>query len=66
MDQVPVMKIFETSLKRGKFDEGRKLPDGSLMEFSHIYPMDAVFDTPDDIPPEVLSIDLIFFKPSLF
>lgn len=23
------------------------------MEFSHIYPMDAVFDTPADVPEEV-------------
>lgn len=51
--QVPAMKIFETSLKRGKFDAGRALPNGSLMEFDHIYPMDAVFDAPEDVPQEV-------------
>lgn len=50
---VPALNIFETSLRRGKFDDSRKLSDGSLMEFSHIYPMDAVFDTPDDVPEDI-------------
>jgi enoyl-[acyl-carrier protein] reductase I len=50
---VPALKIFETSLRRGKFDESRKLSDGSLMDFIHIYPMDAVFDTPEDVPQDV-------------
>lgn len=50
---VPALNIFETSYRRGKFDASRKLSDGRLMEFTHIYPMDAVFDTPEDVPPEV-------------
>jgi len=50
---VPALNIFETSLRRGKFDENRKLSDGSLMEFAKIYPMDAVFDTPEDVPADV-------------
>lgn len=50
---VPALNIFETSFRRGKFDESRKLSDGRLMDFSHIYPMDAVFDTPDDVPEEI-------------
>lgn len=50
---VPALKIFETSLNRGKFDESRVLSDGSLMEFSHIYPMDAVFDSPQDVPQDI-------------
>ena len=37
----------------GKFDESRRLSNGSLMDFAHIYPMDAVFDTPDDVPQDV-------------
>ncbi len=53
MVQVPALNIFESSLRRGKFDASRKLSDGSLMEFSNIYPMDAVFDSPDDVPEEV-------------
>ncbi|PNW82805.1 hypothetical protein CHLRE_06g294950v5 [Chlamydomonas reinhardtii] len=50
---VPALNIFKTSLDKGKFDESRKLSDGSLMTFSHIYPMDAVFDTMADVPEEV-------------
>ncbi|KAK3442425.1 hypothetical protein EUGRSUZ_B02592 [Eucalyptus grandis] len=47
---VPALNIFETSLRRGKFDESRVLPDGSVMEISKVYPLDAVYDNPDDIP----------------
>jgi len=50
---VPALKIFETSYKRGKFDESAVLSDGSKMTFKHIYPMDAVFDTLQDVPEEV-------------
>ena len=51
------MKIFETSLKRGKFDEARRLPNGEMMEFAHVYPMDAIYDTPEDVPSEVILSD---------
>lgn len=51
--QVPALYIFETSFRRGKFDESRKLSNGSLMDFKHIYPMDAVFDTQADVPEDV-------------
>ncbi|KAK8713580.1 hypothetical protein V6N13_148792 [Hibiscus sabdariffa] len=47
---VPALNIFESSLRRGKFDESRVLPDGSLMEITKVYPMDAVYDSPEDIP----------------
>jgi enoyl-[acyl-carrier protein] reductase I len=50
---VPALNIFETSFRRGKFDESRALASGGLMDFAHIYPMDAVFDTPEDVPEEV-------------
>ncbi|KAL6783613.1 ENR1 [Auxenochlorella protothecoides x Auxenochlorella symbiontica] len=50
---VPALNIFESSYRRGKFDANRKLANGSLLEFAHIYPMDAVFDTPEDVPPEI-------------
>lgn len=49
----PVLKIFTSSLEMGKFDESRKLSDGSLMQFAKIYPLDAVFDQPEDIPEEI-------------
>ncbi|KAK6117528.1 hypothetical protein DH2020_048748 [Rehmannia glutinosa] len=50
---VPALNIFETSLRRGKFDESRVLPDGSLMEITKVYPLDAVFDCPEDVPEDV-------------
>ncbi|GKC03044.1 hypothetical protein Tco_0994654 [Tanacetum coccineum] len=43
------LRIFETSLRRGKFDESHVLPDGSLMEITKVYPLDAVYDTPGDV-----------------
>lgn len=49
----PLMKIFTTGLSSGKFDESRRLSDGSLMQFSKIYPLDATFDTPEDVPEEI-------------
>ena len=50
---MPALNIFETSYRRGKFDESRKLSNGGMLEFKNIYPMDAVFDTPEDVPEEV-------------
>ncbi len=49
----PLMKIFLTSLEKGKFDESRKLSDGSLMSFAKIYPLDASFDSIEDVPEEI-------------
>ena len=50
---VPALKIFETSYRRGKFDESATLSDGTKMTFKHVYPMDAVFDTLADVPEEI-------------
>ncbi|KAG4988236.1 hypothetical protein JHK82_030579 [Glycine max] len=50
---VPALNIFESSLRRGKFDESRVLPDGSLMEITKVYPLDAVFDNLDDVPEDI-------------
>lgn len=60
--QVPAMNIFESSLKRGKFDDSRKLSNGNLLEFKHVFPMDAVFDKPEDVPEEVRGINLAEFR----
>lgn len=49
----PLMKIFTTALNNGKFDESRRLSDGSLMQIAKIYPLDAMFDSPADVPEEV-------------
>ncbi|KAL1205179.1 Enoyl-[acyl-carrier-protein] reductase [NADH] [Cardamine amara subsp. amara] len=50
---VPALNIFETSLRRGKFDQSRALPDGSLMEIKKVYALDAVFDNPEDVPEDI-------------
>ncbi|KAJ7957423.1 enoyl-[acyl-carrier-protein] reductase [NADH], chloroplastic-like [Quillaja saponaria] len=50
---VPALNIFESSLRRGKFDDSRILPDGSLMEITKVYPLDAVFDNPEDVPEDI-------------
>lgn len=51
----PTLNIFRTGLHKGKFDEDAVLSDGSTMTIEKIYPLDAVFDTPDDIPGEIKS-----------
>ena len=51
----PVLKILEMSLEAGKFDEDATLSDGSKMVIDKVYPLDAVFDTPEDIPESVSS-----------
>jgi len=50
-----VLGIFEKSLKAGKFDEDMMLEDGSKFSIEKIYPLDAVFDTRDDVPEDVMS-----------
>ncbi|MDN3504166.1 MAG: enoyl-[acyl-carrier-protein] reductase [Rhabdochlamydiaceae bacterium] len=49
----PILKIFQTSWEKGKFDESRKLDDGSLMECAKIYALDAAYDSPEDVPEEL-------------
>ncbi|WP_068470377.1 enoyl-[acyl-carrier-protein] reductase [Candidatus Protochlamydia phocaeensis] len=49
----PILKIFTTSFNTGKFDASRRLSDGSLMEFAKVYPLDASFDQPEDVPDDI-------------
>ena len=49
----PVLKIFTTAWSMGKFDESRKLENGQLMTYKKVYPLDAAFDTPDEVPAEI-------------
>ncbi|MCB1113316.1 MAG: enoyl-[acyl-carrier-protein] reductase [Chlamydiia bacterium] len=46
----PLLKIFKTSLENGKFEASRATPSGKMLEFAAIYPLDATFETPDDVP----------------
>ena len=49
----PALTIFKNLLERGKMDESRTLSDGAIMQFERIYPLDAAFDTLEDIPEEL-------------
>ncbi|MBU6445867.1 MAG: enoyl-[acyl-carrier-protein] reductase, partial [Verrucomicrobia bacterium] len=49
----PIVKIFSTSWSLGKFDESRKLKNGKLLEYSKLYPIDAIFDTMEDVPQDI-------------
>jgi enoyl-[acyl-carrier protein] reductase I len=49
------LNIFMNLLERGKMDESRRLSSGELLSFEKIYPLDAVYDTYDDMPDDVKS-----------
>ena len=49
----PALNIFETLIRRGKMDDSRKLSGGGMMEFERIYPLDAAYDSMDDVPADV-------------
>ncbi len=50
---VPIVNIFTTGWKLGKFDESRTLTDGSLWNYSKVYPLDASFDRMEDVPADI-------------
>jgi enoyl-[acyl-carrier protein] reductase I len=47
----PTMRIFTKSLERGKLD--MSLPAGGEIVLEKIYPFDAVYDSPADVPEDV-------------
>ncbi len=49
----PTWNIFKMLLDRGKLDASRRLHSGELLEFEHIYPLDAAFDSMEDVPEEI-------------
>ena len=49
----PALNIFLNLLERGKIDDSRRLPDGSLLNFEKIYPLDAAYDTLADAPEDI-------------
>ncbi|MCO4097964.1 enoyl-[acyl-carrier-protein] reductase [Gemmatimonas sp.] len=49
----PALNIFLNLLERGKLDESRQMPDGSMLTFERIYPLDAVYDNLDSTPAEI-------------
>jgi enoyl-[acyl-carrier protein] reductase I len=51
----PALTIFNNLLERGKMDESRKLSSGKLLEFEKIYPLDALYDSYEEMPEDVRS-----------
>jgi len=49
----PALGIFTKLLERGKLTESLRLPDGRMLEFERIYPLDAGFDTLADAPADI-------------
>jgi enoyl-[acyl-carrier protein] reductase I len=49
----PALNIFLNLLERGKLDESRRLSSDGLLTFEKIYPLDAAFDTYDQIPEDL-------------
>ncbi|MSR37002.1 MAG: enoyl-[acyl-carrier-protein] reductase [Gemmatimonadetes bacterium] len=47
----PLLTIFRKSLERGKLDIS--LPGGDQLKIEKIYALDAVYDTPSDVPAEL-------------
>ncbi len=47
----PVWRIFTRLMDRDRLD--RALPDGGQVEIEKVYPMDALFDTDEDVPEDV-------------
>ena len=49
----PALNIFMNLLERGKMDASRRLASGELLQFEKIYPLDAAYDTYDQIPEDI-------------
>lgn len=47
----PVLGLFQKSLERQKLDLA--LAGGGEMKIAKVYPLDASFDAPEDVPPEI-------------
>lgn len=47
------LKIFEMNFKKDAIKEARKLANGELLEVAKVYPLDAVFDSPDKVPEDI-------------
>src|SRR5215813_12804308 len=49
----PALNIFLNLLERGKMDGARRLASGELLSFEKVYPLDAAYDTYEEIPEEI-------------
>jgi enoyl-[acyl-carrier protein] reductase I len=51
----PALNIFLNLLERGKIDDSRRLSNGELLTFEKIYPLEALYDTLDEMPEDMRS-----------
>jgi enoyl-[acyl-carrier protein] reductase I len=49
----PALGIFRTLLERGKLDASMTFEDGSKMAFEKVYPLDAEYDSLEEVPAEL-------------
>jgi enoyl-[acyl-carrier protein] reductase I len=49
----PALGIFQRLIERGSMNESMVLSDGRTMEFEAIYPLDAAFDSMEEVPADV-------------
>lgn len=49
----PMYNIFKQSIETGKYDESLLFSDGSKLAFLAIYPLDAAYDSMEDVPLEI-------------
>lgn len=49
----PAMGIFENLIERGKIADSLVMADGRSMTFERIYPLDAAYDSMDQVPEDV-------------
>lgn len=49
----PIYRIFMHSWKSGHFDSSRVLSSGNLFAIEKIYPLDVLYDSPEDVPEEI-------------
>jgi len=49
----PALGIFQTLLRRGKIDASLTMADGRKLELERVVPLDAEYDTLDDVPADV-------------
>lgn len=49
----PALGIFQTLLRRGKLDASLTLTDGRKLAFERVLPLDAEYDTADEVPADI-------------
>jgi enoyl-[acyl-carrier protein] reductase I len=49
----PVYNLFTKMLAKGKFDASLEFESGGKLVFKKVYPFDALYDNPEDVPQEI-------------